>query len=52
MNIQEIQSKRFDICSKTLTLAVTVIAMGLLFSFSNTMDKGVLISDYNVYAQS
>ncbi|WP_458746062.1 hypothetical protein [Candidatus Nitrosocosmicus sp. T] len=52
MNIQEIQSERFDMCSKTLTLTVIVIAMGLLFSFSIPMDKGVLISDYNVYAQS
>ena len=52
MNIREIQSKRFDICSKTLTLTVTVLAMGLLFSISTAMEKGVLITDYNVYAQS
>ena len=52
MNIRGIQSKRFDICSKTLTLTVTVLAMGLLFSISTAMEKGVLITDYNVYAQS
>jgi hypothetical protein len=52
MNIREIQSKRFDIYSKTLTLTVTVIAMGLLFSISTAMEKGILITDYNVYAQS
>ncbi|MGD9673714.1 MAG: hypothetical protein AB7U98_09575 [Candidatus Nitrosocosmicus sp.] len=52
MAMQEIKSKRFDFYSKTSTLAVSVIAMGLLFSFSSVMDKGVLVSDYNVYAQS
>jgi hypothetical protein len=33
-------------------LALTVIAMGVLFSFSSNMEKGILITDYNVYAQS
>ena len=52
MNPQETQIKRIDFYSKTFTLAVTVIAMGVLFSFSSTMEKGILITDYNVYAQS
>lgn len=52
MAMGEIKSKRLDFYSKTLTLAISVIAMGLLFSFSSVMDKGVLVSDYNVYAQS
>lgn len=52
MTIPENQSKRFDFYSKTLTLAVTVIAVGLLFSFYNGLEKGMLITDYSVYAQS
>jgi hypothetical protein len=52
MNLREMRPKRVDFYSKTLTLAVTVITMGLFFSFSSAMEKGMLITDYNVYAQS
>jgi hypothetical protein len=52
MNLRETRHKRIDFYSKTLTLALIVIAMGVLFSFSSTMEKGILITDYNVYAQS
>lgn len=51
MNIRYVQSKRLDLYSKTLTLAVTVIATALLFSFSIDMEKGVFETDYLAYAQ-
>jgi len=50
--MRNIQVKRFDSYSNILTLIVTVIALGLLFSFSIAMEKGVLTSDYEAYAQS
>lgn len=46
------QSKRFNFYSKALTLAVSIIAMAFLFSFSNAMEKGVLITGQDVNAQS
>lgn len=52
MNIQDMQSKRFNFYSKTITLAVSIIAMAFLFSFSNAMEKGVWITDQDVNAQS
>ncbi|HEU5121002.1 MAG TPA: hypothetical protein VFT71_08435 [Candidatus Nitrosocosmicus sp.] len=52
MNIPDMQFKRFNFYSKTLTLAVSIIAMAFLFSFSNAMEKGVLITGQDVNAQS
>jgi len=52
LNKRNIQAKRFDFYSNTLTLVVPIIALGLLFSFSIAMEKGVLTSDYEAYAQS
>ncbi len=52
MNIRVTYSKRFDFYSKKLALAAIVISIGLFVSFSNGMEKGALITDYNVYAQS
>ena len=52
MNIRDMQSKRFNFYSKTLTLAVSIIAMAFLFSFSNAMEKGVLITGQDANAQS
>ena len=52
MNIRDMQSKRFNFYSKALTLAVSIIAMAFLFSFSNAMEKGVWITDQDVNAQS
>ena len=51
-NIIDIQSKGFDFYPTTSTLVVTAIAIGLLFAFSIALEKRVLNSDYNVYAQT
>lgn len=49
--LREMQSKGFDFFSPTLALSLTVITIGLLFSFSIGLEKE-LLTDYNVYAQS
>lgn len=51
-NIRDIQFKRFDFYPTTSTLVVTAIAIGFLLSFSIALEKGVLNSDHNVYAQT
>jgi hypothetical protein len=51
-NIRDTQSKRFDFYATTSTLVVTVIAIGVLFSFSVALEKEVWNADYNVYAQT
>lgn len=51
MNVQDIQSSRFDNYFRTSTLAAaTLIAIGLLFSFSIDFGNS-LLTDFNVYAQ-
>ncbi len=49
--IRNTQTKRTDSSSIILTIFVAVIAIGLLFSFSMDLDKGILKTNYNAYAQ-
>ena len=51
INIRGSQSKRFKSYPKTSTLVVPVIAIGLLFSFSIALEKGILLTNNNIYAQ-
>lgn len=50
MNIPEMQFNKFNSCRKLSTLIVTVIAIGLLFSFSISLEKGSL-TDIMAHAQ-
>ena len=50
VDIQDMQSKGFDFFSRTPTLIVTFTAIGLLLSFSISLERG-LFTDHNVYAQ-
>jgi hypothetical protein len=52
INMRDTRSKRLNSYPKTTALVVTVIAIGLLFSYSMASDKGILLTDYNVYAQT
>lgn len=52
INMRDTESKRLKSYPNTTTLFVTVIAIGLLFSFSVALEKGILLTDYNVYAQT
>jgi hypothetical protein len=51
-NIRDVESKCFDFNSKSSKLGVTIIAIGLLLTFSIPTEIGVLTADYEAYAQS
>jgi hypothetical protein len=52
INMHDTQSKRIKSYSKTTTLFVTVMTIGLLFYFSIALENGILLTDYNAYAQT
>ncbi len=50
-NMRDTQTKRFGSFSILLTIVVAVIGTGLLFSFSVDLEKSIMKTNYNAYAQ-
>jgi hypothetical protein len=50
--MRDTQTKRFSSFSILLTIVVAVIGTGLLFSFSVDLEKNIMKTNYNAYAQA
>ncbi|WP_458746504.1 hypothetical protein [Candidatus Nitrosocosmicus sp. T] len=50
--MRDAQTKRFGSFSMLLTIVVAVIGTGLLFSFSADLEKNIMKTNYNAYAQA
>ena len=51
-HMRDTQTKRFGSFSILLTIVVAVIGTGLLFSFSVDLEKNIMKTNYNAYAQA
>ena len=51
-NMRDTQTKRFGSFSILLTIVVAVIGTGLLFSFSVDLEKNIMKTNYDAYAQA